>query len=104
MRIFKPRKEPKRRLARGLYDYQKAKWGQYTCGPVYDPYNGRLSMGQNGRKPVSESCSPFCHTLYGTRTDKNGFKGHAGPHSMPRDYPRVLRALDLTGPINCTGA
>ena len=31
-------------------------------------------MGQTGRKPVSESCSAFSHTLYGARMGQHILK------------------------------
>ena len=68
------------------------------------PYDGRLSTGQIGRKPMSESCSALSHTLYGISTGQKYFTDHAGPYSMPHAYPCVLRALVLTGPINCMRA
>ena len=35
---------------------------------------------------------------------KEYFKDRTGPYSMPHDYLRVLRALALTCPMNCTRA
>ena len=67
------------------------------------PYDGRMSTGQNDRKPVPESCSVFSHKLYGAVRFKIYFKDLAGPNSMPCDYPWVLRDLAFTGLINCMG-
>ena len=74
---------------------------------VYGP-----STGQNGRKPMCESCA--CSTsatgyMAPVRVKKS-FKDPFGPQSMPCDYQRVLRALafvrcPLTAQeLNVTGA
>ena len=55
---------------------------------------------------MSESCSAFSHTLYGTPTCQKYFKDRAGPHSMQRPHGfgpftdhKTARALYVTGTL-----